>query len=270
MKILKTATFHIILILVLIFSFTPSRSSAHELIPKLLKEYVENNPNATPEEIKAFADSQSPEFSKQFKDGQEVLRVVKQQDTSLLDNMFDFFKIGVGHILSGLDHILFVLSLLLVFLSWKEILNLTLTFTVAHSITLLLAGSGLLVLSPSIIEPIIALSIAYVALSSVFLKGNKFFGGNKGKMAAVFFFGLFHGLGFAGLLQEIDIPKDKLVSSLLVFNLGIEAGQLAIVLLATPIIYYAKNKTWYPRAIKVFAIAISFIALFWFIERIIG
>ncbi len=88
--------------------------------------------------------------------------------------MYDFFRIGVGHILSGPDHILFVLSLLLVFISWKDILKLTGIFTIAHSITLILAGTGILVLSSRIVEPMIALSIAYVALTSVFLKGKLF------------------------------------------------------------------------------------------------
>ncbi len=83
--------------------------------------------------------------------------------------MFDFFRVGVSHILNGPDHILFVLSLLLVFVSWKDILRLTGIFTIAHSITLLLAGTGILVLSSSIVEPMIALSIAYVAFTSVFL-----------------------------------------------------------------------------------------------------
>lgn len=263
----KIAVFFLILFSV-VFGVMPSEACAHELIPKALTEYVKNNPNATPEEIKAFANNQNPEFAQNFRDGEAILEMVRQQKTSLFDNMFDFFKLGIHHILSGFDHILFVLSLLLVFISWKDVLKLTGTFTVAHSITLVLAGTGLLVLSPRIVEPIIALSIAYVAITSVFFKGSTFVGENKGKIAAVFFFGLFHGLGFAGLLTEINIPTDKFISSLIAFNLGIEAGQLFIVALAFPFIYFFSKKAWYPLAVKTSAGFISAIALYWVVERV--
>ncbi len=249
---------------------SPLKIDAHELIPKELKVFLENNPNATDEEIQQFAKDQTPEFAEKFKDGVEIVEVVRNQDSSLLDNMYDFFKLGIEHILDGPDHILFVLSLLLVFISWKEIFKIITTFTLAHSITLILAGTGLLTLSSKIVEPIIALSIAYVAITSVFFKNNPFVGKNIGKIAAVFFFGLFHGLGFAGLLQEIQIPSDKFISSLLAFNLGIEAGQIATVLIAFPFIYFVRNKSWYPKVIKIFAVLISLIAVYWFFERIFG
>lgn len=266
---MKKKTVLLTIFLVIIFStFTPTRSSAHELIPQALKEYVQEHPQATPEEIKQFADSQTPEFSQKFRDGAEILKIVRDTKSSFLNNILDFFKLGIKHILSGPDHILFVLSLLLVFISWKDIMRLTGTFTVAHSITLVLAGTGVLVLSSRIVEPLIALSIAYVALTSVFLKGSKFIGENRGKVAAVFFFGLFHGLGFAGLLKEIQVPPDKFVSSLIAFNLGIEGGQLVIVACAFLFIYFFRNKSWYPNAIKAFAGIIAAMALFWFIQRL--
>ena len=246
----------------------PFAVSAHDLIPKQLTTYIQEHPNATPEEILQFANAQAPEYAQKFRDGAEILKIVKNQKTSFFDNLLDFLKLGVKHILSGTDHILFVLSLLLIFISWRDILKFTTTFTVAHSITLALAGTGLLVISPTIVEPMIALSIAYVAITSVFFKGIAFFGENKGKIAAVFFFGLFHGLGFAGLLREIQIPPDKFVSSLFAFNLGIEGGQLIIVSLAFPFIYVFKNKTWYPFAVKIMAGIIAAIAIFWFIQRV--
>ena len=252
-----------------IFLCVPNTTFAHDLIPQALVQYIQSHPNATPEEIKAFADTQDPAFAAKFKDGQAILAIARNQNTNLFDNMLDFFKIGVRHILSGPDHILFVLSLLLVFISWREIFKLTGTFTIAHSITLVLAGTGILVLSSRIVEPFIALSIAYVAVTSVFFKNTKFIGENRGKIAAVFFFGLFHGLGFAGLLREIQIPADKFVSSLIAFNLGIEAGQIVIVSLAFPFIYFFKDKPWYPMAIKIFAGIIATIALVWFIQRLI-
>ncbi len=197
-----------------LISYFPVNVFAHDLIPKELEVYIQEHPNATGDEVKAFADSQSPDFAKKFKDGAEIVNIVRNRDTNFLDNMWDFLKIGVGHILSGPDHILFVLSLLLVFVGIRDILRLTATFTVAHSITLVLSGLGILTVSPRISEPLIALSIAYVALTSVFLHDNKYVGQQRGKVISVFFFGLFHGLGFAGLLKEIQIPADKFISSL--------------------------------------------------------
>lgn len=251
-----------------VFFIAPSAASAHDLIPQQLKTYLEQHPNASETEIKSFADEQVPEYAQKFRDGAAIVAMVRNQQTSFFDNMVDFFKLGVGHILSGPDHILFVLSLLLVFISWSDILKLTTTFTVAHSITLVLAGTGILVLSSRIVEPMIALSIAYVAITSVFFKEKNFFGENRGKIAAVFFFGLFHGLGFAGLLKEIQIPADKFISSLLAFNLGIEGGQIVIVAFAFPFIYFFSKKSWYPRAIQVFSAVIAGIALVWFVQRL--
>ncbi|MBC7708256.1 HupE/UreJ family protein, partial [Polaromonas sp.] len=86
----------------------------------------------------------------------------------------------------------------------------------------------------------------------------------------VFFFGLFHGLGFAGLLQEIQIPQDKFLASLVSFNIGIEIGQLIMVAAALPFIYAFRNKKYYPLCIKIIAVIIATIALFWMVQRIVS
>ncbi len=259
-----------VLSLILYSLFTSdSTVFAHELIPKALQVYVQNNPNATAQELEKFISLQNPEFAKKYKNGKEIIQLIQNQNTSLFDNMYDFFKIGVNHILSGPDHILFVLSILLVFISFTSTLKYTATFTVAHSITLILAGTGLLTLSSRVVEPFIAFSIAYMAISTVFFKKIIFIGQNKAKIGAIFFFGLFHGLGFAGLLTELSIPKDKFISSLVAFNLGIEVGQLVIVFATLPFIYFFRKKMWYPIAIKVIALIISLIAFFWFLQRLL-
>ncbi len=245
----------------------PAPASAHELLPEKVIEYIKRNPNASPEQIKLYIEGNAPEYSDKVKSQQDVITLVNQK-TSFFDNSFDFLKLGIKHILSGPDHILFVLSLLLVFAGLKNVFKYTGAFTVAHSITLILAGSGLLTLSSRIVEPIIALSIAVVALGSVFLKDNKYIGDIKSKLGIIFFFGLFHGLGFAGLLKEIEVPEDKFLSSLLSFNLGIEIGQLVIIGLALPFIYLLRNKTWYPLLIKIIAGAIATIAIIWMFQRI--
>lgn len=250
-----------------ILTFTPV--SAHELLPKALQEYIQTNPNASVDDIQNFINSQEDlELKEKYTNKEDIVNIVKNNNTNFFDNSFDFLKLGVEHILSGPDHILFVLSLLLVLVSIKEILKLTGTFTIAHSITLILAGSGILTLSSKIVEPLIALSIAYVAVSTVFLKHKPFFSSEKNKLISIFFFGLFHGLGFAGLLEDVALPKDRLISSLLGFNIGIEVGQLLIVLVAIPLLFLTKNKPWHDRMVQVIAIIIALLGTFWAIQRI--
>lgn len=262
--------FSIILTISLLFigylAISPASASAHVLLPQNVVNYIHDHPDATPQEIETYIRGNSPYLSKKVKNQQDIIRIVHQK-TSLLNNSWDFLKLGVTHILSGPDHILFVLSFLLVFFGIKQVLKYTGTFTVAHSITLILAGSGLLTLSSRIVEPVIAFSIAAVAITSVFLRKD-FFGSTRTKLAIIFFFGLFHGLGFAGLLKEIQIPPDKFLTSLLSFNIGIEIGQLFIVALALPFIYLLREKDWYPTAVKIAASIIASIALFWMFQRI--
>ncbi len=259
----------LILILFSALSAIPAPVAAHDLIPKNVQEYLQKNPQATDDEIKAFVEGNAPDLAK-AKSQESVIRLVRQRQTSFLDNAFDFLKLGIRHILSGPDHILFVLSLLLVYISLRHTLRLTLTFTAAHSITLILAGSGILTLSSRIVEPMIALSISFMAIFTVFFHRYRFARDVKSKMGLVFFFGLFHGLGFAGLLKEIQVPSDKFVSSLASFNIGIEVGQLIIVALALPIIYSFRQEAFYPRAVKVVAGTIGVIGLFWATQRVFG
>ncbi|MGI9027686.1 MAG: HupE/UreJ family protein [Candidatus Saccharimonadales bacterium] len=251
------------------FILTPALASAHELLPQNVTDYIKNNPDASPEEIKQYIEGNAPELSDKVKNQEDVIRIIKQ-DTNFFDNFYDFLRLGVHHILSGLDHVLFVLSLLLVFAGVANVLRYTLTFTLAHSLTLVLAGTGTLVLSSRIVEPIIALSIAVMAIATVFFRHNKYIKNTKSKLGIIFFFGLFHGLGFAGLLQEINVPDDKFVSSLLAFNIGIEFGQLIVIALALPVIYLLRNKSWYPLLIKIVAVIISTIAIIWIFQRVFG
>lgn len=243
--------------------------SAHELMPKEAIEYIKLHPDATTGEIQQFIEQKSPGYSKKFKSKKEAIDVITNQKTNFFDNAKDFLTLGIKHIMEGNDHILFVLSLLLTFVSAKEIVRLTSTFTLAHSLTLILAGANIVKLSAKIVEPVIAFSIAYVAIATVLLKNKAVLGQTKFKLATVFFFGLFHGLGFAGLLQEIQVPKDKFFSSLISFNIGIEIGQIVIVAFICPVIYFLRKRVWYSKFIKIVAGIISIIAIFWGIERIL-
>ncbi len=262
--------FFIFILLLFSLNTINNTAFAHDLIPKDVQDYIEDNPNASPEEIQNFIEQNNPEFSESVQSESDVIALINNQNTNFWDNAFDFIKLGIKHILDGPDHILFVLSLLLVFVSLKEVLKLSMTFTIAHSITLILAGAGILILSPRIIEPLIAFSISFIAITSVFFKNSKFFESSKSKIATVFFFGLFHGLGFAGLLKEIKVPEDKFISSLLSFNVCIELGQLLIISLALPFIYLFRKKSWYEKLIKVLSVLIALAGIVWGIQRIIG
>lgn len=242
--------------------------SAHELLPKEVVQYLKENPSATPEQIKTFVDSVSPELSAKYESKEDLVGAVKgSQNLGFFANGWLFIQAGVNHILSGPDHILFVLSLLLVFISLKHILKLSSTFTIAHSITLILAGTSVLTLNSRIIEPIIALSIAYVAFTAVYFKDKSWASAVK-TIPLVFVFGLFHGLGFAGLLTEIEVPKNLFISSLIFFNIGIEFGQLMIIAIALPAIYLFKDKPWYGTLIKILGTIFGLLGLFWGIQRI--
>jgi hypothetical protein len=120
------------------------------------------------------------------------------------------------------------------------------------------------------VEPLIALSIAVVAIGTVFFKDKSWMKNSQTILAAVFFFGLFHGLGFAGLLRDIHIPDGQFIPALISFNLGIELGQVCIVGVALPFIYLGRKKPWYPQVIKILAVGISVLALVWFVQRIVG
>ena len=152
----------------------------------------------------------------------------------------------------------------------QDIFKLTSTFTVAHSITLVLAGASIVRVSPRIVEPLIAFSIAFVALTTVFLGRTRFAILAREKLATVFFFGLFHGLGFAGLLGELGIPRERFLSSLFSFNIGIEIGQLVIVLIAVPAIYAVREKLWYPAVNKSAALLLGAVGIVWGVVRIVG
>lgn len=254
----------------LLTAFVVPTVSAHELVPKEAIEYIKENPDATVEEIQLFMEEKAPGYSKKFENKQEAIAVITNQGTSFFDTLRDFFVLGFKHILEGTDHVLFIISLLLTFVSIKEMLKLTGIFTVAHSITIILAGANVVVLSAKIVEPLIALSIAYVAITTVFLKDKFSQAKSKFTLAIVFFFGLFHGLGFAGILQEVEIPRERFFSSLISFNIGIEVGQIVIIALALPVIYLLRKKKWYDTFIKVIAVLISIVAIYWGIERIIS
>ena len=182
-----------------------------------------------------------------------------------LKKFYIFTKAGFEHIIpQGLDHILFVLGLFFSCRAFRSLLLQVTAFTVAHSITLVIAAQGLVQMRGDIVEAIIALSIVWIAIENCIYKEV-----SKFRYFVVFAFGLLHGLGFATLLSQYGLPKDNFISLLLAFNIGVELGQLAVLILAFLLVRYILRKNWYSNEIKIPAsLMIAAVGLFWFIERV--
>lgn len=180
-------------------------------------------------------------------------------------NAAEFIEIGFVHILPrGLDHILFVLALFFLNTNWKPLLWQVTAFTIAHSLTLALAMNDVISVSPKIVEPIIALSIAAVAIENLFHSSL-----SRWRWIGVFVFGLIHGLGFAGVLGEMQIPEGYFGWSLLCFNIGVELGQLAVIAMAWIVIIGKSEQPWYPRYVRNPACwLLAAFGIYWTIERI--
>ncbi len=181
----------------------------------------------------------------------------------------NYVRLGVEHILEGIDHVLFVMVLVLLLPPWKRVLAMVTTFTIAHTVTLLLGGTNILTLSAGIVEPLIALSIAYIAFTSVFLR-QKFpwLESQNNRLLTIFVFGLFHGLGFAGVFAEVAPDATRLLPSLLFFNVGVEIGQLIILALWMPVLWLVHRLKWDKFVIPMFAALVSILALSWVWERL--
>ncbi len=179
----------------------------------------------------------------------------------------EFLRQGFVHVVPmGLDHILFVLGLFLLSREWKPLLFQVTMFTLAHTITLALATMGVVSVSGAIVEPIIAGSIAYVAIENIYRREY-----NHWRLVVVFVFGLIHGLGFAGALGELELPASSLFIGLLGFNVGVEFGQLAVIGAAFAITCWLKDETQYRKYIVVpGSAAICLMGVYWMIERVMG
>ena len=178
-----------------------------------------------------------------------------------------FIKAGFEHIIpKGLDHIHFVLGLFFSCLYFRSLLLQITAFTVAHSITLLLAALSIVQIPGKIVEPLIALSICWIAIENCIFKAP-----NKWRYLVVFIFGLLHGLGFAAVLSQYGLPKDNFISLLLAFNIGVEIGQLSVLMIAFIVFRLIFKEKWQSKQIRIPAsITIGFVGLFWFIERVLG
>ena len=182
--------------------------------------------------------------------------------------IFYYLKLGVRHIVpEGTDHILFVVGLCLLSTKIKTILWQATAFTVAHSITLALSMKGIIVAPGAVVEPIIALSILFVAVENILLSELK-----PWRILIVFLFGLIHGMGFASALNEIGLPRNKFYTSILSFNGGVELGQIAVIIAVFALVIFPLGrKPWYKkRVVYPLSALIALVAAYWTVQRILA
>ena len=172
------------------------------------------------------------------------------------------FELGIQHILSGYDHLLFLFALIMIRSQFSTIVKTVTAFTVAHSITLAAAWFGLITPPSAIVEIVIAISIAYVALENLFERGSR----HRWQTAGVF--GLVHGLGFFSVLKDLGLQGAGVVTTLAAFNLGVEVGQLAIVCLLIYPLMWLWKQDYYTVAMKTASVVILLIALWWIWQRL--
>ncbi|WP_243635929.1 HupE/UreJ family protein [Hymenobacter edaphi] len=186
--------------------------------------------------------------------------------------VWGYLQLGFQHIIPlsadmawGLDHILFIVSLFVLEPRLKPVLLQATAFTVAHSITLGLAAAGLISVDAGVVEPLIALSILFVALENLITDRLR-----PWRLAVVFGFGLLHGLGFAGILRDIGLPRHLFYEALVSFNVGVELGQVSIILLCWLIIgWWTAPKPWYKqRVLMPMSVCIALVAAWWTVERV--
>jgi len=184
----------------------------------------------------------------------------------------DYFRLGVEHILGGIDHLLFVLALLLIVGSTRRLIATVTAFTIAHSITLAAATLGWVHVPQKPVEAVIALSIVFVAGEIIHIRQGRSGVTRRWPWIVAFTFGLLHGFGFAGALTEVGLPQKEIPLALLMFNVGVEAGQIMFicgVLLALHIVKRVMTAPL-PWAVPAAAYGIGGMSAFWVIDRVSG
>jgi hydrogenase/urease accessory protein HupE len=178
---------------------------------------------------------------------------------------FAFLRMGVEHILTGYDHLLFLVALILVGGPVRSIVGAITAFTVAHSLTLALSALGVFTPSPHLVEPCIALSIAYVGAENWFVPDA------RGRWKVTFPFGLVHGFGFAGALREVALARSEIPGALFAFNLGVEAGQIAVLAVVLPLVLAVRRRaSWERLGLRACTMTIAIAGLVWFVARVRG
>ena len=193
-----------------------------------------------------------------------------QHTTGPLQAAGRFTLLGVEHIFTGYDHIAFLVALLLLGGTLRELVRIVTAFTVAHSITLALAALEILSPSSRIVEPMIAVSIIFVGLEDLWaLRARRAAAALSHRWMITFAFGLIHGFGFASVLRELQLPRKSLAIGLVTFNLGVELGQLCIVAAMLPLLAWLRRKPWFAQTgVRALAAIISALGAFWLVQRV--
>jgi hydrogenase/urease accessory protein HupE len=192
----------------------------------------------------------------------------KEEATQAPSTFMAFLKLGVEHIWTGYDHLLFLFGLLVVCTRFRSIVAIISCFTLAHSLTLALATLDIVNLPSRYTEPLIAASIVYVGVENLVRRGAE----PRGRWALTFLFGLIHGFGFASVLRELGVGQGGrgLAMPLFTFNLGVELGQVAIAALVLPIIWQLrKNEKFLRRGVPALSAVVALAGLYWLLERTI-
>jgi hydrogenase/urease accessory protein HupE len=197
--------------------------------------------------------------------------IIPEKET-LINTIKTYLKLGTEHILLGIDHLLFVLALLLITPGFKKLIKTITAFTIAHSITLSLSALGFIGLPGPPVEAVIALSIVFLAVELMHYYKGEITLTVKHPWIVAFTFGLLHGFGFAGALANIGLPQTTIPSALLFFNVGVEFGQILFILCILSLIWIIKKtKISIPKkAVFIPVYAIGSIASYWLIERVLG
>lgn len=178
-----------------------------------------------------------------------------------------FFQLGVEHIWTGYDHLLFLFALLIVCQSFRSILAIVSCFTVAHSITLALATLDVVNFPASVVEPMIAASIVFVGIENLVRRGEE----PRGRWLLTFIFGLIHGFGFAGVLRDIGVGRDAhegIAMPLFSFNLGVEIGQIVIAAVVLPLVWQLRKRpVFVQRGVPILSGIVAAAGLFWLVQR---
>ena len=218
--------------------------------------------------LRADDDSGDVSFSAMVAGGQRSAEISLGATVtySLFDTIRNYIVVGFQHILPrGLDHILFVIGIFLLTPRFKPLLVQVSIFTVAHTITLTLGSLKVLQVSPMVVEPLIAASIVYVCIENIFRHHA-----GESRLIIIFLFGLLHGLGFASVLNDFGLQVEHFIAALMSFNVGVELGQLFVIILCYLAFGLWFKKPWYRQRITLPAsILIGLTGAVWFVQRVI-
>lgn len=215
------------------------------------------------EHYQTLGNLRTPSGERQVTFGEASRTASVEIDRTEATGWFDFVELGIKHILTGYDHLLFLVALLATARSAGSVVRIVTAFTLAHSMTLSLAALGIVTIPDRIIEPLIALTIVWVALENLFAADP-----DRRRWMWSFGFGLVHGLGFASALGELGLKGAALVRALVGFNLGVEIGQLFFVAVFLPALIWLARGRGARLTSRIASLAVAIIGTYWLVERI--